>query len=56
MTALLILLVAVALLAVGACIGFVIASRLLPHTLARMSDRQLDTLADQVREIRDGAS
>jgi membrane protein DedA with SNARE-associated domain len=38
----------------GAACGFVIGSRLLPHTLARMSDAQLDSLADKVREIRDG--
>lgn len=51
--ALLILLPAVALL-LGATAGFVIASRLLPHTLSRMSDDQLDTLADKVRELKHG--
>lgn len=54
MIALLILLPAVALL-LGAAVGFVIASRLVPHTLSRMSDDQLDTLADKVRELKDGA-
>lgn len=39
---------------IGAASGFVIASRLLPHTLARMSDAQLDSLADRVRELRHG--
>lgn len=53
MTAVWIVLVFLALLA-GLAAGFVIASRLLPHTLARMSDVQLDTLADRVRELRDG--
>lgn len=53
MTGLVILLVAAALL-IGAAAGFVIASRQLPHTLARMSDTQLDALADQVRGLRDG--
>ncbi len=54
-TALLIVLTFVALLALGGVAGFVIASRQLAHTLARMSDAQLDTLADKVRELRDGA-
>jgi uncharacterized membrane protein YccC len=40
---------------IGAACGFVIASRLLPHTLARMSDDQLDVLADRVRELRHGS-
>lgn len=53
MIALLILLPAVALL-LGVTVGFVIASRQLPHTLSRMSDDQLDTLADKVRELKHG--
>ena len=39
---------------IGAACGFVIGSRLLPHTLARMNDAQLDSLADRVKELRDG--
>lgn len=54
MIGLVVLLLAVALL-IGAAVGFVIAMRRLPHTLSRMSDDQLDTLADQVWEARHGA-
>lgn len=53
MTVLIIVLLAVALL-VGATAGFVIAARQLPHTLSRMSDDQLNTLADEVRELKHG--
>lgn len=54
MTAVLIVLTFAVALAVGGAAGFVIASRQLAHTLARMSDAQMDTLADRVRELKHG--
>lgn len=53
MTWLLILLPLVAL-AVGVASGFVIGTRQTARMIARMSESQLDDLADRVRRHRDG--